>query len=397
MAKQQEAEAVQQRDAAEYSQYVSNMRFAQHERTQGSAYSFLQLLNAHLPESGRRGLRGWEWYYFFSQGHSERLTLSLQRVRRHAGVRSGESAIAWSADGQCLAVADQLGLVNIWDVFSGERKASLKGCSGWINSICWSPDAEKVAVGNDRRTVTFWDVATSEKLQTLHGHTAEVRCVDWSPDGVRFASGADDGTVLVWDLKTGETLLSLVGSRDPVVSLGWHPDGRQLLASYGATGHGELKIWDTASGDELFGWPTGYHHHATFSPDGSRVVWGAIKITDLKTGKVVASFPQSNGIHSSTWSPSGNRLATPLNGGAIKIWDTATGMEFSSIPAYAPVAKWSPQGTLLAGATYDGRVRVWDTATVGETVTLRTPGRRALSVAFSPDGHCILAGTPLGF
>ena len=184
-------------------------------------------------------------------------------------------------------------------------------------------------------------------------------------------------------------------------SLDWHPEGRQLLANYGhhtPIPHCELKIWDTASGDELLGWPTGYDSRATFSPDGSRVVWGAAKITDLKTGKVVSSFPQSNAVGSarSTWSPSGDRLARPVIGGAIKIWDTANGMEVSSTPAFAPRAEWSPKGTLLAGATWDGMVKVWDTATAGETVTLRTPGRHALSVAFSPDGHRILAGTRFG-
>ena len=386
---QQKAEAERQRDAAETALYAANMQVARQDWTAGRAHRLQHVLDAQLPKPGRPDFRGWEWYYLFSLCHAERWALPCQ------------CPFGWSPDGKYLATADYIGLLNIWDVANGERKASLNGCPPFAHcqSISWSPDGKHIAAGTDRGTVMIWEVASGTRVRSLMGGGAVASLVDWNPDGRRLASGEDDGTISIWDGRTGKKLSSLVGPAGPVHSLDWHPDGRQLVAVYGPRDTRELKIWDTDSGREIAGWRTDGGPTAAFSPDGSRLLWGInpVRVTDLKTHKVVSSLPGMELFHAS-WNPIGDRLASTSYGGSLKIWDAARGAELWSIPAALrqtmPIA-WNPNEELLAAWSHsDGTLRVWDIAIPQNALSFDTPPAsvRFLWVAFSPDGKRLLVG-----
>ena len=223
------------------------MRLAQNDRTAGHTERLFRLLDAQVPEPGRPDFRGWEWWYLFSECHSERFSFPCQ-VR----------PIAWSPDEKYLATIERSGTavnigVNIWDVTSGKRKTSLRGCPGVIEAICWSPDGKYLAAGNDRGTIVIWEIASGKRVRALYGHAGAISSVDWNPDGVRLASGGADETIRIWDAHTAKTLLSLAVSSGPVATVDWHPDGKHLLATIG----GMAKIWDTTSGQgnrRLRGW-----------------------------------------------------------------------------------------------------------------------------------------------
>ncbi len=118
--------------------------------------------------------------------------------------------------------------------------------SYYVTSVAWSPDASTVAAGSMDR-VTLWDLQTGEEKATLTGHSDLVTSVAWSPDGNTLASGSSDGTVKLWDVQSGKEKTSLAGHFGQVFSVAWSPDGSTL-----ATGSNDktVKLWDVASGTE---------------------------------------------------------------------------------------------------------------------------------------------------
>jgi Flp pilus assembly protein TadD len=98
--------------------------------------------------------------------------------------------------------------------------------------------------------------------------------VAFSPDGQRLASASGDQTVKIWDSATGKELFTLEGHASYVVSVAFSPDGQRL-----ATGSIDqtVRIWDSVTGKELI---TLKGHSApvrsvAFSPDGQRLATGS--------------------------------------------------------------------------------------------------------------------------
>jgi len=82
-----------------------------------------------------------------------------------------------------------------------------------VYSVAYSPDGKTLAsggVGYDPKTqktwgeVKLWDVATGEERATLKGHEFRVLSVAYSPDGKTVASGSEDETIKLWDVATGK-------------------------------------------------------------------------------------------------------------------------------------------------------------------------------------------------
>src|SRR5205085_460671 len=126
-----------------------------------------------------------------------------------------------------------------------------------------------------------------------------------------------------------------------------------------------------------------------------------VKVWDTQTGQELSSITRKAAqIHpfvSVTFSPDGKRLAS---GG--KLWDAQTGQELVALkgpvgPFARGGATFSPDGKRLATAG-DRQVKVWDAQTGQETLNLKaTTGPIGTNVlAFSPDGHRLGIVTALG-
>ena len=74
-------------------------------------------------------------------------------------------------------------MVRLWDVETGQTKATLLGQAGTMESIAFSPDGAWPASASGDTTVWLWDVTIGQPVAALQGHTGSVTSVAFSRDG----------------------------------------------------------------------------------------------------------------------------------------------------------------------------------------------------------------------
>jgi WD40 repeat protein len=153
-------------------------------------------------------------------------------------------------------------------------------------------------------------------------------------------AGFTPGLIHVWDMDSGAALQQI---RTPEEVQGWDAvafssDGQSLLtASW--RGHYSFFVWDRVTGQarsrkELI---TGSHYTplVRFGQDhlAALVELNTVKLVDLKTGKVLASFRDqvNTTISCQAFSPGGRFLATGNESASALVWDLG-----SLLPAERP-------------------------------------------------------------
>jgi WD40 repeat protein len=156
-------------------------------------------------------------------------------------------AVAFSPDGSVLAsgsgdndpsAGSSDGLVQLWDVVTRARIATLAVTNAGAGSLAFSPDGKVLASVAGDGAITLWNAATHVSAATLTAE-ADAKCVAFSPDGSTLASGNGDGTVTLWDVATRERRVTLqTGTASAVRSVAFSPDGATL-----ASGGASLTMW----------------------------------------------------------------------------------------------------------------------------------------------------------
>jgi WD40 repeat protein len=137
-------------------------------------------------------------------------------------------SIAISPDGVTLA-SGYWDVVTLWNMFTGERLAVLRGFSRYVEALSFSRDGELLAGGTDAAGLQIWDVSTQTRVQWLKvagGDTPPA----FSPDGRLVAAGTyGGGTAWLIDVGTGKILDQKQVSDMGCGSVAFSPDGRFLI------------------------------------------------------------------------------------------------------------------------------------------------------------------------
>jgi WD40 repeat protein len=75
--------------------------------------------------------------------------------------------------------------------------------------VAFSASGKWLASASADRTVRVWDVATGQSRATLEGHALPVRAAAFGPTEDLLATASMDGTVRLWDVVKGEERLTL--------------------------------------------------------------------------------------------------------------------------------------------------------------------------------------------
>jgi WD40 repeat protein len=120
------------------------------------------------------------------------------------------SRLAFSPEGDLLAVFGDTGVVSLWNPATGRREAKLDGMSGRVCAVGFAGPA-RLLTGDDRGTVTIWDTLTRREILSLRdvswpveylavtdGRTARAASADgslrrWEVGSVNMNSGGRDG------------------------------------------------------------------------------------------------------------------------------------------------------------------------------------------------------------
>jgi WD40 repeat protein len=338
-----------------------------------------------------------------------------RELHRHLLSGPSNGMLAFTADGSCLAFAEQ-GCVRLLEAGTGKRLQVVGNATdGAGRVIALNATTALIQIANESTqftTIERWDLATGKRaepwpfqpeISLREGSTANY--------SVEFCL-ADDGKLLatlessrvsnkqlirLHEAETGAEIRRWPVGMARVGQLAFTPDGR-LLAAAGDT---QLVVWDTGTGKERLnckltrGMSTGRFALA-FAPDGASVFAteaAALIRFDLRDGKRLKECPDAGGPLA--FVNRGKTLVTQGPIGALRVLDVQTGKDLMPLPRAGNAVALSPDGRRVAWA--DRGDIVLSNATTGQPMHRWPAHERFVGpLAFSPDGRMLAsAGTDM--
>ncbi|MHC4119674.1 MAG: TIR domain-containing protein [Planctomycetota bacterium] len=257
--------------------------------------------------------------------------------------------------------------VELWDMESGKRRATLKGHTNGIPGVAATPDGKNVISTCWDGTLKVWSLETTRCIATLHGTQANNWGVAISGDGRTVVSGTSGRALGVWDLKTKQLSCKLQGHTQHVRGVAISHDGR--IAVSGSLDK-TLKVWDLDADryvNSLRG-HTASIEGVAITPDAKTVVSGSadntLKVWDIETGQCRATFEgHAGGVLRVAITPDGKRIVSASNDNTVKVWDLATGRCSATLEGHTSGVYGlavTPDGKTVISCSADKTLRVWD-------------------------------------
>jgi RNA polymerase sigma factor (sigma-70 family) len=205
-----------------------------------------------------------------------------------------------------------------------------------------------------------------------------------SPDCKTLATGnVLDGQVRLWDATPGKSQvtmrLALRQSFAPcsIECLAFSPDSK-MLASTGSDQ--TVKLWDVTTGQLKATFAArGLVRSVVFSPDGKILAWGGgIALTAVRPVRDLEDVPP----------------AATTEGGEVNVCDLTTGTErtlYRGNDGRVAALAFSWDSKTLAAGAVDGTIRLWNVADGQKKACLREQAAPVRALAFSPDGKTLAA------
>lgn len=234
------------------------------------------------------------------------------------------ASVAFSPDGWYIA-ADGFGSsephVVLLDVSSGtEIQRTGVGASisdaDRVNSVAFSSDGNYVAIGVDLRWAWIWDLSSDRRTGWGERGASEVYDVAFSPDGSYLATGDDDGNAILWEVRswwTDDVNSQYMVPGGNVSAVAFSPDGQYLAVDGYDGSNTSVIIWDVSSGTRVRRLNAGNVLAIAFRPDGRYIAagdadgiitfWrtdGWLREKQIRTGGAVTDL---------AWSPGGNLIS----------------------------------------------------------------------------------------
>lgn len=364
-------------------------------------------------------------------------------------------ALALSHDRSHVAVAQDDG-VSVFELGSGKLAGTLTGIPGRVLSVAFSPDDEKIVAGGEARALHVWAWPSGRGLGAIAGHAGALESVSFV-DAHTVSAGAiayrnakldktlslgDGPTLHFYDLRRMRQVHSVTSTSRGVAALAMQPgtptlayaegakihlydsaERRELVplgaqslavrdAAFGAndflavaTPEG-VNVIDLATGRDrqpLTAGESGRAVRVAASADGSRLALLSeeplrLDVFDRGRNEIIRGFDRLPIIPTSlAFAPNGKHVVASFAPGPILLFDLEAGTrrQLSPKPSSYAVA-FSGDGERVYAALSDGTVAGFEVASGRRVVELRVDLDGFSSLAVSPDGKVVAAGSHSG-
>lgn len=269
---------------------------------------------------------------------------------------------------QAIAGRDD-GLILSWSLIGNTATASCEyvGHHDIVRSIAISPDNTKLVSGSHDTTVRLWDLATGQCLKVMTTHNYWVSRVIFLDDDNVISCG-EDGKICHWNLVTNKVNILPTNPQYWLMGAGASVDGQIVTAGYN---NNTIELWNFVTktthsfhtqGNRIrfMSFSQDLRHLVTLSDDGLLSICDYQQLTCIKTWLVggrdwiaLSFLPQSE-----------HKVAIAGRAG-IEIWDIISGECICKLLDHtAPVCSidFTPNGEYLLSSSEDGSVKLWDCA-----------------------------------
>ncbi|MBP2326709.1 WD40 repeat protein [Kibdelosporangium banguiense] len=360
------------------------------------------------------------------EARSAVLTSTTPYVSRFRSGGDWVNAVAFSADGQLLAIGTNDGVAQLWDPSNPRQHRPLGTLpvTGEVCCLAFSPAATiRVLFTASAKGAQLWDVTdpgTAKPLATLDGSDKAIRDATFAPDGHTIVVTHEDYTTRRWNVTDpahpaelpAEQTSQCADSKPRSVS---SPDGRTRAFAQG------YQVWPCDADNpkpvkiELGKQITGL----AFSPDGTVLatggvdgnfyMWHAPLAAYLDQRRNPDAVRATSHDHRTIVTGSGRVFLGPANSGQIAA-TVDNGEEFTLWeldPSHAPrqlarqpvhnlvAVAFHPGGKVLVTGDNSGKAIVWDVSdptTPHPVTTLDDDFKNVNAVDFSPDGNLMATG-----
>ncbi|BAY86556.1 WD-40 repeat-containing protein [Calothrix parasitica NIES-267] len=293
----------------------------------------------------------------FCQNNGELVTLQSA---------NGESVdcVAFSQDGNFLAVSGQNGQVKIWQ--GNELITTLDGF-GWVDKLAWSPTSNHLAFSS-RRKVQVWDANSKSLVVNLDFDNSSALGIDWRNDGNYLAISGHRG-VKVWNTQSWNDEPYILDVPSTSLAMAWSADGRYLASGNMDKTIAVVESELLLSGDD----PRPWIMHG-FPGKVRQVAWSEI---NSDAGAPLLACSSMDGI-----------VLWEKQPGEDSDWE---GEVLTNHAGIIQAINFAPQSFLLASAASDGWLCLWQNAQeVSQIITGVKDGFTCMD--WHPQGHKIAAG-----
>jgi len=296
-----------------------------------------------------------------------------KELRPPTGHLAGVTSASFAPDGKSVASGSADDTVRIWDWATGIETARHPwNVSDKLGALHHRPDGTLMILDSAKGRLRIRDPRDERSRKELEVGNA-ITSLSMHSDGKTILTIGWQGGIGVWNLGANGEIRHLepiakkpeYTSQNRLVSVSLSTDGKSVAW---AAGENRAGVVDFATGKPIVEFELGEGgfrvEKVLFAPDGKTVAtssaYGNLKIWNSKTGERTSEWVEAKG-QVLAYSPDGRFIALADN--EIVIWDVAARKElirFAGHRGKVNAIAFEPRGRVLASASADGTLLVWD-------------------------------------